>query len=358
MHGQAIVSQVFEPETHATAIHQGDVAMTTASRPTVLILGANGRLGLAAAQAFDAAGWEVLAQVRRDAVVGMPTRARLIHKPVDDLQAMAAQAAGAQVVVHGLNPPYTRWASEALPLAQVAMDLAEQLGARFMLPGNVYNFGTHMPPLLRSDTPQQADTRKGCIRVAIEAEIQRRCTAGTLRATVVRAGDFFGAGKGSWFDLVIAKGIRSGKLVYPGPLDVVHPWAYLPDLAQAFVGAAQAEWLASFTNLHFAGHTLTGHAFLDALKKAAATLDMAPPAGFKHGSMPWGLMRVGGLVIPIWRELADLAYLWRVPHALEGSSMAPLALPEATPIEAALRASLHALGRDHAAAVPRAAAAS
>jgi hypothetical protein len=53
-----------------------------------------------------------------------------------------------------------------------------------------------------------------------------------------------------------------------------------------------------------------------------------------------------------------MAYLWRVPHALDGSSMAPLALPEATPIEAALRASLHALGRDHAAAVPRAAAAS
>ena len=332
--------------------------MTTATRPTVFILGANGRLGLAAAQAFDAAGWRVLAQVRRAATVGMPARAQLVHGAVNDLQALSAQAAGAQVLVHGLNPPYTCWSSEALPLAHAGMDLAQQLDARFMLPGNVYDFGTHMPSLLRSDTPQLADTRKGRIRVAIEAEMQRRCAAGTLRATVVRAGDFFGAGKGSWFDLVIAKGIRSGKLVYPGPLDVAHPWAYLPDLAQAFVGAAQAERLAPFTNLHFAGHTLTGHAFLDALKKAAAALDMAPPAGFKRGSMPWGLMRVGGLVIPIWRELAEMAYLWRVPHALDGSSMAPLALPEATPIEAALRASLHALGRDHAAAVPRAAAAS
>jgi len=332
--------------------------MTTATRPTVLILGANGRLGLAAAQAFDAAGWQVLAQVRRAAMVGMPARARLVPASVIDLQALSVQAAGAQVVVHSLNPPYTRWASEALPLALAGMDLAQQLGARFMLPGNVYNFGSDMPALLCCDTPQRADTRKGRIRVAIESEMQRRCAAGALRATVLRAGDFFGAGTGSWFDLVIAKDIGSGKLVYPGPLDVAHPWAYLPDLAQAFVAAAQAEGLPAFARLHFAGHTLTGHEFLAALEKAAAALGMARPAGFQRGGMPWGLIRAGGLVIPIWRELAEMAYLWRVPHALDGSSMAPLALPAATSIDAALRASLHALGRGDAAPVPTVAAAS
>lgn len=357
MHSQAIVSRLVGPETHVIAIHHGPITMTTATHPTVLILGANGRLGLAAAQAFDAAGWQVLAQVRRAAMAGMPARARLIHAPVNDLQTLRTQAAGAQVLVHALNPLYTRWAKEALPQAQAGMDLAETLGARFMLPGNVYNFGTHMPALLRSDTPQLADTRKGRIRVAIEAELQRRCAAGTLRATVLRAGDFFGAGTGSWFDLVIAKGIGSGKLTYPGALDVVHAWAYLPDLAQAFVVAARSEGLPPFANLHFAGHTLTGHTFLAALEKAAATLGMARPAGFKRGDMPWGLIRAGALVIPIWRELAEMAYLWRVPHALDGSSMATLALREATPIDAALRASLHALGHGPAAVAPPAAAA-
>jgi len=331
--------------------------MTTATRSTVLILGANGRLGLAAAQAFDAAGWRVLAQVRRAAMVGMPARARLVHAPVNDLQTLSAQAAGAQVVVHGLNPPYTRWASEALPLAQAGMDLAQRLGARFMLPGNVYNFGTHMPPLLRSDTPQQADTRKGRVRVAIEAELQRRCAAGTLRATVLRAGDFFGAGTGSWFDLVVAKAIVGGKVAYPGPLDLAHAWAYLPDLARAFVAAAQAEGLPPFANLHFAGHTLTGHEFLAALEQEAAALGIAPLAGFKRGGVPWGVIRLGGLLIPLWRELAEMAYLWRVPHALDGASMEFLALPGATRIHGALRASLIGLGLGHGAAGPNSATA-
>ena len=36
------------------------------STSTVLVLGANGRFGLAATRAFAAAGWRVLAQVRRE----------------------------------------------------------------------------------------------------------------------------------------------------------------------------------------------------------------------------------------------------------------------------------------------------
>jgi|694.fasta_scaffold155738_2 nucleoside-diphosphate-sugar epimerase len=317
--------------------------MNTSQRPSVLILGANGRLGLAAAQAFDAAGWQVLAQVRRNAAACMPAGVRLVQAQLNEPDALAAQAAGAQVVVYALNPVYTRWAQEAMPMAVAGMDLAQRLGARFMLPGNVYNFGTQMPALLCEDTPQRADTRKGRIRVAIEAEMARRCGAGTLRATVLRAGDFFGSGAGSWFDLVIAKSVAQGKLAYPGPLDVPHAWAYLPDLARAFVAAAQTHGLPAFATLHFAGYTLTGAQLLAGIERAAAGLGLAPPGGFRQGGMPWGVIRLGGLVVPMWRELAEMAYLWTVPHALAGSAPQTLLLPAATPIDLALRAALVAL---------------
>ncbi len=241
-------------------------------------------------------------------------------------------------------------------MAIAGMDLAERLGARFMLPGNVYNFGTQMPALLHEDTPQRADTRKGRIRMAIEAEMAQRCAAGTLRATVLRAGDFFGSGTGSWLDLVIARSLTRGKLAYPGPLDVPHAWAYLPDLAQAFVAAAQTQDLPAFANLHFAGHTLTGAQLLDSIERAAAGLGLAPSGGFKRSGMPWGVIRLGGLVVPMWRELAEMAYLWTVPHALSSSAPQALALPAATPIGLALRASLLAL-QAAAPAVPVGAAA-
>jgi nucleoside-diphosphate-sugar epimerase len=266
---------------------------------------------------------------------------------------LAREAAGAHVVVYAVNPPYARWAAEALPLARHAMDVAERLQACFMLPGNVYNFGATMPPLLLEDTPQQALTRKGCIRIDMEAELQTRADSGRLRGVVLRAGDFYGSGTGSWLDLVITKDLRQGKLVYPGPLNLPHAWAYLPDLVQAMVGLAtrsvQGPLPSAFSRFHFEGHTLTGADCLAAIDRAAAALHLRPSSGFKRGGLPWGLIRAGGIVWPQWRELAEMAYLWDVPHALSGTALrqclasGAVALPS-TPVDIAFRDSLVALG--------------
>jgi hypothetical protein len=61
--------------------------------------------------------------------------------------------------------------------------------------------------------------------------------------------------------------------------------------------------------------------------------------------MPWGVIRLGGLVVPIWREIAEMAYLWEVPHALDGTAMRRMlgALPS-TDIDTAMRQALRALG--------------
>ena len=312
--------------------------------PTALILGANGRFGAAAVQAFTDAGWAVLAQARR-APARLPARAHHIGIELADTAALAAAARGARVVAHAVNPPYTRWAAEALPLARLGMDAAQRLGARFMLPGNVYNFGTGMPALLREDTPQRPDTRKGRIRCEIESEMATRAERG-LASIVIRAGDFFGAGTGSWLDLAIAKSLAAGKLVYPGPLDVPHAWAYLPDLARSFVAAAaRSDALPAFTCLHFAGHTLTGAELLDAIERTARVLGIAPARGFKRVGLPWPLIRLGGVVVPMWRELAEMAYLWRVPHALDGAAMQRVLGPlPHTDLDTALHQALSALG--------------
>lgn len=309
----------------------------------VLVLGANGRFGRAAVDAFAAAGWRVLAQVRRAPAAPLPAHARPLSLPLTDLPGLAAAAAGSQVVVHALNPVYNRWSSEALPMARQGMDLAQRLGATFMLPGNVYNYGSGMPALLAPDTPQRPDTEKGRIRVQLEAEMQQRAAQGQ-RCVVLRAGDFYGCGPGGWMDRAVLASLARRKLVYPGPLDLPHAWAYVPDLARAFVAVAGREDLPAFSTLHFAGHTLTGAQLLAAIERAAAGLGWVPAAGWRHGRLPWTLLRVGGLVLPMWRALAEMEYLWRVPHALDGRALQACVgeLP-ATPIDTALRAVLQTL---------------
>ena len=311
---------------------------------TVLVLGANGRFGAAAVDAFAAAGWRVLAQARRAPSQPLPAGAVALRIALNDTETLAQAAAGARIVVYAINPAYTRWDIELLPLARQGMALAQRLGARFMLPGNVYNFGAGMPARLFEDTLQRPSTVKGRQRCDLEHELQARA-AGGLASVVIRAGDFYGAGSGSWFDQSIVKDLARGKLVYPGPLDVAHAWAYLPDLARAFVAVAARDDAPRVERLHFAGHTLTGCELLVAIDAAAADLGLRPPAGFRQGGMPWGLIRAIGLVYPLWRELARMRYLWQVPHALDGAALrATVGELPATPLPTALREALVALG--------------
>jgi nucleoside-diphosphate-sugar epimerase len=306
---------------------------------TVLILGANGRLGSQAVNAFAAAGWQVLAQTRRAPAL-LPDGARHIAIDLADVDKLAHAAANATAVIYAVNPPYTKWATDMLPLARHAMDIAQRIGAIFMLPGNVYNFGADMPALLRANTVQQPTTRKGRLRYELEHELQTRAKQG-LRSVVIRAGDFFGAGMSSWFDLAIVKSIKNGKLIYPGPLDCEHAWAYLPDLARTFVAVASQQNLPLFTTLHFPGNTLTGAELLMAIESAAKSIGGEPHKKFKYGKLPWTVIRVGGTVIPMWRGIAEMSYLWDVPHALDGTALEDLigSIPQ-TALDVALEATL------------------
>jgi nucleoside-diphosphate-sugar epimerase len=118
--------------------------------------------------------------------------------------------------------------TQAEPLTRCAIETARRVGAILMFPGNVYNFGKKMPELLQESTAQTPSTRKGRIRVELE-NLLREVAGSGLRSVVIRAGDFFGGpGRGSWFDLIIAKSLRKGIAVYPGPLHAIHAWAYCP----------------------------------------------------------------------------------------------------------------------------------
>ncbi|MBE7417245.1 MAG: NmrA family NAD(P)-binding protein [Ideonella sp.] len=321
-----------------------DPAHDTSAARTALVMGANGRVGSAVVHAFAAAGWRVLAQARRQPTA-LPPGAVHIANDLADTAGLAAAAHGARVVIDAINPVYTRWQQDSLSFMRRSLALAGRIGATYVLPGNVYPFGAAMPAVLGAHTPHDASTRKGRIRVQLEAELQAAARQGQ-RCVVLRAGDFFGYGSGSWLDLVVVKSLRRGKLVYPGPLDVPHPWAYLPDLAHAFVAvAARAHQLPAFIDLPFAGHTLTGRQLLDAIERAALALGVAPAQGLRRGSFPWPLLKAARWLVPMWREVSEMSYLWHVPHALDGTLLERTVGPlPATPLDAALRESLRRLG--------------
>lgn len=331
---------------------------------TVLVLGGRGRFGLAAAQAFARGGWRVLAQMRPGAsapeVAGVTWLAQALDTPqaVEALVAQVRRSGGASVVVHALNPNrYTRqaWEREAWPLLQSGMAVAQALGATIMLPGNVYNYGEAMPGVLLEDTPQRPSMAMGRIRTDMEARLEQATRQGRLRAVIVRAGNFYGRGRGTWLDLAMLTGIRRGKLVFPGPLDVRTPWAYLPDLARTFVAVAGARAaMAPFESLHFSGHDLSGRDWVDVLQPLARQQGwLSEQATLRVGGLPWPLFSLLGPLVPSWATLVALRYLWNRPHRLDNRRLRALIGSEPhTPWPLALEHTLRDLGMLPAAAEP------
>ncbi|MER9918318.1 MULTISPECIES: SDR family oxidoreductase [unclassified Mesorhizobium] len=276
----------------------------------IAILGANGRLGRVVGKAFIDAGFDVRAVTRSGKVPAELKGATAVAGDALDREALIRATQGVDIIFNGLNPIYTDW-GKCLPMAENVMAACHANGALHLFPGTVYNYGSPMPEVVTEDTPFRPTTEKGRIRCAMEALFRREADAGRVRTIILRAGDFFGGtGSGSWFDLVVAAKMSKGVYTAPGPANLVHEWAYLPDFAIGFVGLARNQGkLGFFEALNFPGHAVT-----DMDIKAAAEKALGRP--LKLTFMPWWVLRAGSPFVAMWREIVSMSYLRFEPHRL------------------------------------------
>jgi len=260
---------------------------------TVLILGASGRFGRNAAEAFWNAGWRV----------------HLFDRSADDL---SVATKGVDVIVNGWNPAYPDWAAAMPALTSEVIAAARSAGATVLIPGNVYVFGADAPAAFGPDVPHRATNPLGRIRRDMEEAYRRS----GVRTIILRAGDFLDTeASGNWFDMQMAPSLASGKLTYPGDPNVPHAWAFLPDLARAAVALAEkrAE-LPQFVDVAFPGYTLSGQELAlicgEVLNKSVEVRRMA-----------WWPLHIAR---PFWRmagPLLEMRYLWSKPHFLKLDSI-------------------------------------
>ncbi len=268
-------------------------------RQIALILGPTGRFGRNTAIAFEDAGWEV----------------RRFNRKTDSLWDAAW---GAHVIVNGWHPAPVDWRKQAIKIHTDVIEVAEASGATIIMPGNIYSFGSSLPRTLGVDTPHNPDTFYGRIRKQIE-DAYRASSTSTI---IVRAGDFLDTeASGNWFDLEIIKNLSKGRFSYPGPLNVTHTWAFLPDLARAIVGLAEKrDQLPRFADVPYAGIAMTGQDMADMIADVAGQ-------PVKASAMAWFPLYA---LYPFWsvaRFLVTQRYVWRTPHMMDPQPLADL-LPD------------------------------
>jgi nucleoside-diphosphate-sugar epimerase len=314
--------------------------MTNPAR-TALVLGVTGSIGREVAAVLAARGWQVRA-LHRDPAAAATALPKSIHWIKGDAMQAAdvvAAASATSLIVHAVNPPnYRNWRGLALPMLENTIAAARSSKARILMPATIYNFGADSVLNLKEDSPQVPTTRKGQVRLEMELKLQQASRYG-VRSIVVRAGDFFGPGAAnSWLTRgMVRSGGESRSVYYPGPPEVGHDWAYVPDLARTMVRLVECERpTAAYDVFHFRGHWFErGVEILDRVcrLRGQSTRRIKP--------FPWWTVRLASPFLEPLREMLEMRYLWQRAMQLDNTKLCALIGAEShTPIDTALAETL------------------
>lgn len=254
---------------------------------------------------------------------------------VTDQEAATDAANGASVVYQCLNASYTQWPQRFPPLQRGALTAAERAGALLVTFENVYGYGPTGGKPLTEDLPLAAMTVKGKTRAAMTRELLAAADAGRVRIAIGRASDFFGAGvtESTLGERVFANAVAGKRADFLGNPDLLHTYSYVPDIA-AGLATLGTDNRAVGEVWHLPGpETVTTRALLELVAH-----EVGHPVGIR--SVPKLAMRALGLVNPMMKGLAEMAYEFEAPFVLDTTKYQSTFGATGTPLTEAVAATV------------------
>ena len=266
-----------------------------------------------------------LALAERLSGLGLAVRAVSRHRPhalaegIDwwaadacDVNAATGAAKGASVVYQCLNAPYTQWPQRFPPLQHGVLAAAEHAGALLVTLENVYAYGPTGGVPMAESHPLSATTSKGRARAAMTRELLAASAEGRVRIAIGRASDFFGPGaiESALGERVFANAVAGRRADFLGNPDLPHTYSFVPDVAAGLATLGTDERAVGRV-WHLPGpETVSTRQVLSLLAD-----ELGHPVGIR--SMPKLAVRALGLVNPMMRELAEMAYEFEEPFVLD-----------------------------------------
>ncbi len=211
------------------------------------------------------------------------------------------------------------------------LSAAERQVALLVSLENVYGYGPTGGRPMTEDLPLAATTVKGRTRAAMTQELLAAAEAGRVRIAIGRASDFFGAGvtESTLGERVFANALAGSRADFLGNPDLPHSYSYVPDIA-AGLAALGTDERAVGGVWHLPGpETVTTREIL-----ARIAEEVGHPVAVR--AMPKLLVRALGLVNPMMRELAEMAYEFEEPFVLDTSKYESTFGAAGTPLAAAI----------------------
>ena len=218
---------------------------------------------------------------------------------------MLSAILGSDVVylVIGITYNVKIWKEQWPVIMRNVIDACKATGAKLVFFDNIYMYGK-IDGKITEDTPYNYVSQKGRVRADVARMLLQEMAAGTLKATIARATDFYGPRvmEKSVASLLVFDRMKNGNsaqwLINP---NVPRSFNYTPDAAEAlYILATDDKAVGQVWHLP-AADPLTGKEFV----KLAA--------GFMKGSakvsvLPKWLLKVIGLFDPFMKEAYEMNY--------------------------------------------------
>jgi nucleoside-diphosphate-sugar epimerase len=277
-----------------------------------VVVGASGGTGGALVRELARRGLRVRA-VNRAGNATVPAGVERLAADVTTLEGAKAAAAGAAVVYHCAQPPYTDWPAAFPPLTEAVAEGAAAAGAKLVLADNLYAYGPHDGPLTE-DLPAAATGTKGRVRAEMANRLLASHREGRLRVAIGRASNYYGpGGRNSVTGDRLFKAAVAGRTVrWVGRLDQPHTLRYLGDVAAGLATLGERDRAdGQVWHLPAAG-PLTGRGFLELVVAASGGRS-------RIATSSAAMVRVAGVFVPFIREVGEVLYEFQAPYVVDWS---------------------------------------
>jgi len=293
-----------------------------------------GPVGLAVARALERRGARTRLVNRSGTAPGAPATAELTAADAYDPAQAEAACAGASLVYQCAAPSYTEWSKLFPSLQKSILDAAGKTNARLVVAENLYMYGETPEPLVET-LPYAAKTRKGQVRAELANEVLAAHGAGRVQATIGRAADFFGPFvRGSVVgERTFIAAIEGKPVDVLGAPDAPHSYTFIDDFGEALVTlGAHDEALGRAWHVPNAA-PVTNRKFAELVIEAARSRSTVR-------EVPRWMVRAIGLFKPPVREMVEMLYEFERPFIVDDSAFTRAFVPRATPLNAAIRATV------------------
>jgi nucleoside-diphosphate-sugar epimerase len=290
-----------------------------------------GQVGLALASQLASSGISVRA-VSRHRPASLGENIDWYGADAGDPEAAAQAANGAAVIYQCLNAPYTKWPKQFPPLQRAVLTAAERNDALLVSLENLYGYGPTGGTPMTEDLPLNATTSKGRVRAAMTAELFAAAQNGRVRIAIGRASDFFGAGvtESTLGERVFANAVAEKRADFIGNQELPHTYSYVPDIA-AGLAVLGTDQRAVGQVWHLPGpQTVTIREVLELIGRA-----VGHPVAVR--SVPKLVLHALGIVNPMMRGLAEMAYEFEEPFVLDTAKFESTFGAGGTPLDVAIK---------------------